>query len=178
MRRSAGSALFLWVGVLAGLGCSESASSPADASGAGSGGSAAGGVGATGGSGGTQGTAGLVGDAGGADSSGGSAGTAGGGGAGAPAFAGDLKLTSLTPIQKAALCDWFVGLTGGYGVENACSAVTSVKTYDNQDQCVQAGLNFNCPILTAGQFETCALAMVPSHGCEYPDAECHWLFCR
>lgn len=135
-----------------------------------------GGAGDAPGSGGNKGTGGL-----GAVGTGGSASSGdstGGGAAGAPDIPGDAKLDNLTSAQKGALCDWYVGLLGGYGVENACSAVTSVQNYDNQAQCVQGGLNFDCPILTVGQFETCALAQVPSHGCADPDAECHWIYCR
>ena len=136
----------------------------------------------TGGAGDALGSGGHIGGGGGmggATSSGGSTGIATGGAApGAPDVPSDAKLAGVTPSQKGALCDWYVGLLGGYGVENACSAVTSVKNYENQAQCVAGGLNYNCPILTVGQFEMCALAQVRSRGCEYPDAQCHWVFCR
>lgn len=165
-------ALFACLAVLAACGSSESGAPTGGASGAA--GSAQGGsstVSGTGGSsnsgnGGSTGTGGLGGN------------TTTGNPVGAPDIPGDLKLVALTPTQKAALCDWFVGLTGGYGVENACSAVTTVKNYDDQSQCVNGGLNFDCRLITISQFETCSLAQVPSHGCEYPDADCHWLFCR
>jgi hypothetical protein len=65
---------------------------------------------------------------------------------------------------------------GGYGLMTDCGNSVSVANPKDQAECVSSKLQYNCTV-TVGQFETCMLAMVPSHGCVYPNAECRPLGC-
>ena len=147
------------------------------------GGNSSGGGGATGGSSGagasgagasTTGGSSGAGARGGSSGAGGSGGTAGG--SDLPSVPPETLVQDLDDAQKAEICDWMVGLFGGYDVTTECP-VGSVKTYTNQEQCVMAGLSFTCKTLTVGELEACRLSEVPSGGCDLSDESCKRLQC-
>lgn len=90
---------------------------------------------------------------------------------------GATRITALDSAQKATLCDWYVGLLGGYGASNPCSNFGSIEVYKDQAVCVAAGLKFDCPLVTVAQLEECTKAQAPSGGCDQPEEHCHWLRC-
>ena len=170
-----------------GAGCSESGSDDDSGSGAqggmpSGGGGGTGGGGASGGTGGGAGTMGTGGTSGGtgtggiAGGRGGSGGSAGTGNTDLPAIDPNKLVSDLTDEEKAELCDWMVGLFGGYGMTTQCS-VGSVQTFPSQELCVMAGLSFTCDTVTVGDVEACELSKVPSGGCDFSDPSCDALRC-
>jgi hypothetical protein len=133
---------------------------------------------------GTGGGSGIAGASGsGGDATGGSGGGSGGSGTGGTGATGDLPhippetlVSDLDDEQKAELCDWIVGLFGGYDVTTECT-VGSVKTFPSQELCIQAGLSFTCQTVTVGDVEACNLSQVPSGGCDRSDPSCLPLHC-
>jgi len=112
-----------------------------------------------------------------AGQAGGEAGTAAGGGAGAgnlPDLDPNADIADLTEEELRELCDWQVGLFGGYDVTTPCGT-SSTTTYTDQDQCV-AATKFRCT-LTVAQYEACNLSLVPSAGCDRSDPSCKALYC-
>jgi hypothetical protein len=103
-------------------------------------------------------------------------GEAGGGDATLPAFDPSTPIGNLTQEQKGRLCDWEMNELGGYGFTMDCGNSISVANPMTQAECISTRLNFSCTV-TVGQLETCTLAMAPSHGCIYPNAECRPLGC-
>lgn len=83
---------------------------------------------------------------------------------------------TLTPAQRAVMCDWVTSQLGGYGFTTVCPDGVHVSTAMNQADCVANRFMYRCTV-TVGQLETCTLAMAPSQGCELPNAECRALFC-
>lgn len=150
-------------------------------SGAGAGGGSGGASGGTGGGAGKMGsggvtTGGAAGSAGSSSGSSGNGGSAGMGNADLPDIDPNKRIADLTDQEKAELCDWMVGLFGGYGVTTQCPA-GSVQTYPSQELCVTAGLSFRCDTVTVGDVEACELSMVPSGGCDSSDPSCDALHC-
>jgi hypothetical protein len=176
----------VFVGVcVSGVACDGSASDDDSSSASGaqaampSGGSAGtGGGGASVGKGGGAGTmsSGGVATGGAGGTAGGSGGSAGTGGADLPDIDPNTLVADLTDEEKAELCDWMVGLFGGYGVTTQCS-VGSVQTFPSQELCVTAGLSFTCDTVTVGDVEACELSKVPSGGCDRSDPSCLALHC-
>lgn len=173
-----------------GAGCGESGSdddsgddAQAGMPSGGSAGTGSGGAsGGTGGGGGTTSSGGAAtgGDGGSASGSGGttggSGGTAGTGNTDLPDIDPNKLVSDLSDQEKAELCDWMVGLLGGYGMTTQCPA-GSVSTYPSQEVCVAAGLSFRCDTVTVGDVEACQLSMVPSGGCDSSDPSCDALHC-
>jgi len=149
-----------------------SASGGSDAAGAGGGTAAGRGGGNASGRGGTEasGGSGGSGEAGGAGATGGGAGASGG----LPDLDPNADVATLTPEQQGELCDWWVGLFGGYNVMTPCEGGSSL-TAPNQALCLNM-LKFHCPVKVS-QFEACELSTVPSGGCDTSDLSCHALFC-
>jgi hypothetical protein len=118
----------------------------------------------------------------GGQASGGSPGTGGGGGssgtgnAGLPAIDAGKLIADLSDEEKAELCDWMVGLFGGYNMTTPCTA-GSVATFPSRELCVTAGLSFRCDTVTVGDVEACELSKVPSGGCDVSDPSCDALHC-
>lgn len=141
--------------------------------GSGTGGSTGGsaGMAARGGSGGTA----TSGGAAGKGASGGSSGT---GSSDLPAVDPSTPLNTLTTDQKKEICDWYVGLYGGYGVTTPCPTGGSTQTFPTQDICVAVGLKYNCTSATVGEYEDCSLSAVPSGGCNTSDIACRKLDCQ
>lgn len=106
-----------------------------------------------------------------------SGGSSAGGAAGRPNLPGDSRLVDLEATQKADLCDWYADVLGGYGYVAQCGM--NPKTfYKDQAECVSLGLDFNCDRITVDNLVECVQAQIPSGGCDFPTAHCHWLFCE
>lgn len=141
--------------------------------GSGSGGDSSGGTGAQAGipsSSGVGATGGAAAGNGGTTGGTGAAGASGPGGA-IPDIDPDTLVTDLTDEQKAELCDWWVGLFGGYGMVTQCP-VGSVATFPSQELCVTVGFTFGIQTVTVGALEACELSKVPSGGCDRSDPAC------
>jgi len=89
----------------------------------------------------------------------------------------DALMTSLTDAQLRLFCDWKNATLGGYALTTDCGGGGRVSTDENQDKCIAFGIVTRCPI-TVRQYENCTLAMAPSHGCVFPEAQCHYLVCQ
>jgi hypothetical protein len=87
-------------------------------------------------------------------------------------------LNTLTTDQKKEMCDWYVGLYGGYEVTTPCPTGGSTQTFSSQDVCLSLGLKYNCTSATVGEYEACSLSAVPSGGCNTSDVSCGKLYCE
>jgi hypothetical protein len=99
-----------------------------------------------------------------------------GGDSGLPPIDPSTPLTTLTPAQQAALCDWLSAELGGYGASFDCGGGISVSNAQNQMQCVMTRLVYRCPV-TVGDVEMCILGEAPTHGCVVPQQACNAAFC-
>lgn len=66
------------------------------------------------------------------------------------------QITAVTDTEKGALCDWFVGMVGGYGATPTC-ADGYIEAPPTKDECVSTFPN--CAV-TVGQFEDCITKIV------------------
>jgi hypothetical protein len=79
-----------------------------------------------------------------------------GGSSNLPPVDGTKQISSVSPADKASLCDWFSNLVGGYGTPSTCSmAVLSAPT--DQADCLGSFPTCAVPVST---FETCVQALV------------------
>jgi len=92
-----------------------------------------------------------------------------------PDIAPGTLITSLDATQEGALCDWYASVFGGYGHVSQCGMGTVAFPKDQQE-CLATSFPGFCKKATVGQYEDCARAGIPSHGCDLTD-ECRRLYC-
>jgi hypothetical protein len=95
---------------------------------------------------------------------------------GVPAIDPSTPLSSLTPSQQGAFCDWMNAELGGYGASFDCGGGSSVSNSQNQMQCVMTRLVYRCSV-TVGDVEMCILGEAPTNGCVIPPQACNAAFC-
>jgi hypothetical protein len=84
------------------------------------------------------------------------AGCGGGSGNGAPAVDGNTQISATTAADKMSLCNWFAGLSGGYGAVPTCS-MALITAPPSEADCVSTFPDCAVPVST---FETCVNAIV------------------
>jgi hypothetical protein len=75
---------------------------------------------------------------------------------GAPNVDGNKQVSAATAADKASVCDWFVGMVGGYGFQTAC-ADAFIEAPATQAECTDGFPTCAVPFAT---FETCVRAII------------------
>jgi len=73
-----------------------------------------------------------------------------------PSVEGSKPISATTMADKASLCDWFVGMVGGYGATATCQD-GFIEAPASQAECVSTFPN--CAV-TVGAFEACIETIV------------------
>jgi hypothetical protein len=73
-----------------------------------------------------------------------------------PNVAGSKQISTTTAAEKTSLCDWFVGMIGGYGAPTTCQNAF-IEAPATQAECVST---FPTCAVTVGTFEACIETIV------------------
>ena len=85
------------------------------------------------------------------------AGCGGGGSGGGPSgVSGSKQVSSVTDAEKGILCDWFVGMIGGYGAPSTCADAVITAPPD-KTECLTS---FPSCAVTVSEFEDCVTRLV------------------
>jgi hypothetical protein len=74
-----------------------------------------------------------------------------GGSGSSPDVEGSKPISATTSAEKISLCDWFVGMIGGYGATRTCDNAF-IEAPATQAECVST---FPTCAVTVGTFEAC-----------------------
>jgi hypothetical protein len=80
----------------------------------------------------------------------------GSGGSSTPNVEGSKQISATTMAEKISLCDWFVGMIGGYGATPTCQDAF-IEAPASQTECVTG---FPTCAVTVGNFEACVQTIV------------------
>jgi len=78
------------------------------------------------------------------------------GGSSSPDVDSNKQVSATTSAEKISLCDWFVGMVGGYGASPTCSD-GFLEAPASQAECVS---DFPVCAVTVGNFEACIRTIV------------------
>jgi hypothetical protein len=79
-----------------------------------------------------------------------------GGSGSSPNVEGSKQISATTMAEKINLCDWFVGMVGGYGATPTCQQ-GFIEAPSDQAECVST---FPTCAVTVGAFEACIETIV------------------
>src|SRR5262245_9095056 len=68
----------------------------------------------------------------------------------------DKQVTAVTAADKEAMCDWFVGMVGGYGAAPTC-AMGFIQAPPSKPECTAT---FPACAVTIGQLQDCMLTIL------------------
>jgi hypothetical protein len=78
-----------------------------------------------------------------------------------------VNVRNLSDAEKGELCDHWIAIFGGYGATYPCENGHMEGPRDRAE-CVSSSFPSTCAA-TVGQVESCASALIPSHGCVLRD---------
>jgi hypothetical protein len=84
------------------------------------------------------------------------AGCSSSGSGGSPDVDSSKQISTVTAAEKTSLCDWFVGMVGGYGSTTTCQD-GYIEAPATQAECVST---FPTCAVTVGTFEACVETIV------------------